>query len=310
MGNNRRQAHQWRPDIERSIAEYNAWYLGHAPALWDEARELAVECAEEAMDVTNAFRSLTPAAIRGCPRLVNVARIAVAPPWARDRLASFAKLGRPFINVLEIHNRMPVTATDEQLAQIVSVVSAALDPGLFVWLGEDRDPSDDELNRALLVLGERLTRNFYDPVLKNSLEKRQKAHLHAWLKTHGFRESSAPAFELRPGEFGMGKVVKGEREDGLPQNLPTDCVIRPKEATLALACVELKSAGDVTNVNKRRKEESDKHAALKRAHGDRAVMLLQLFGHFDEKYLGFEAAAGLDWAWDHRLGDFSPYLGI
>ncbi len=100
------------------------------------------------------------------------------------------------------------------------------------------------------------------------------------------------------------------RADGEPQNLPVDCVVSPLDAKLPLACVELKSAGDFTNVNKRRKEESDKHDALKRAHGQSAVFLLQLFGYFGRSYLGFEAAAGIDWAWDHRLGDLAPHFGI
>jgi hypothetical protein len=43
---------------------------------------------------------------------------------------------------------------------------------------------------------------------------------------------------------------------------------------------------------------------------DSAVFLLQLFGYFNRPYLGFEAAAGIDWAWDHRLGDLARYFGI
>jgi type II restriction enzyme len=86
--------------------------------------------------------------------------------------------------------------------------------------------------------------------------------------------------------------------------------VSPLDTELPLACVELKSAGDFTNVNKRRKEESDKHDALKRAHGEHAVFLLQIFGYFGHSYLDFEAAAGIDWAWDHRLSDLASYFGI
>ena len=38
------------------------------------------------------------------------------------------------------------------------------------------------------------------------------------------------------------------------------------------------------------------------------VFLLQLFGYFGPPYLGFEAAAGIDWAWDHRLSDLRALL--
>lgn len=115
---------------------------------------------------------------------------------------------------------------------------------------------------------------------------------------------------MPPGTFGFGRNIRVVQEDGGPQNLPVDCVVSPLDAELPLACVELKSAGDFTNVNKRRKEESNKHDALKRAHGDSTVFLLQLFGYFGRPYLGFEAAAGIDWAWDHRLSDLASYLGI
>lgn len=40
------------------------------------------------------------------------------------------------------------------------------------------------------------------------------------------------------------------------------------------------------------------------------MLLLQLFGYFNRPYLGFEAAAGIDWGWDHRLADLAPYFGI
>jgi hypothetical protein len=197
-----------------------------------------------------------------------------------------------------------------QLEKIADVVNKALDPGLLVWLEDDRPPTPLERDKALLLLGERLTRNFYDPLQKNALERRQKELIRRWLVVRGFQESPASAFELAPGQFGLGRNVVGVREDGAHQNLPTDAVIRALGKELPLVCLEMKSAGDFANVNKRRKEESDKHDSYERAHGDKVVMLLQLFGYFDRNYLGFEAAAGIDWAWDHRLEDLDAYLGL
>jgi hypothetical protein len=161
-----------------------------------------------------------------------------------------------------------------------------------------------------LVVGERLTSAFYLPALRNEQEARQKELMRAYLEGEGFEESLDAPFDMPPGMFGFGRNVRVLREDGEPQNLPVDCVVSPLKAELPLVCVELKSAGDFTNVNKRRKEESDKHDALSRTHGDRAVFLLQLFGYFGRPYLGFEAAVGIDWAWDHRLSDLASYLGI
>lgn len=73
--------------------------------------------------------------------------------------------------------------------------------------------------------------------------------------------------------------------------------------------VEAKSAGDFTNVNKRRKEESDKMGRLKQRFGKNVPYVLFLCGYFDSGYLGYEAAEGIDWVWEHRIDDLSS-LGL
>ena len=34
---------------------------------------------------------------------------------------------------------------------------------------------------------------------------------------------------------------------------------------------------------------------------------LFLCGYFDSGYLGYEAAEGIDWVWEHRIEDFTEY---
>jgi hypothetical protein len=301
----------WETDIARSVREYNEWYLANSPHIWADARGRAVEVAAQAMDETDNFREFTPDSLRAFPGALVVARAAVSPMMARDRLIGFAGVNGNLVRSMELDNLVPprLRNAEEQLGLIASFLITKLDPGLFPWIAEARDPSDAERDKALLVLGERLTRAFYDPELRNEQERRQKALMRAYLQALGFRESTEAAFDLLAGTFGMGRNIVGVREDGAAQNLPTDCVVRPFQSSLPLVCVEMKSAGDFTNVNKRRKEEADKHDALHRAHGDAVVMVLQLFGYFDRSYLSYEASAGLDWAWDHRLEDLQPYLG-
>lgn len=69
--------------------------------------------------------------------------------------------------------------------------------------------------------------------------------------------------------------------------------------------IEAKSAGDATNTNKRRKEEAQKFRQLKERYGDAVKFLLYLCGYFEPGYLGYEAAEGIDWVWEHRTGDFA-----
>ena len=58
-------------------------------------------------------------------------------------------------------------------------------------------------------------------------------------------------------------------------------------------------------MNKRRKEEAQKFAGLRKYHGPDVQMILFLCGYFDAAYLGYEAAEGLDWVWEHRVDDFT-----
>jgi hypothetical protein len=71
--------------------------------------------------------------------------------------------------------------------------------------------------------------------------------------------------------------------------------------------VEAKSAGDFTNVNKRRKEEAKKMEQLRRTFGGEVEYVLFLCGYFDSGYLGYEAAEGIDWVWEHRMDDLAEF---
>src|SRR5206468_9075498 len=92
-------------------------------------------------------------------------------------------------------------------------------------------------------------------------------------------------------------------------NIPIDAVIMPKTAkpgTLPLF-FEAKSAGDFTNTNKRRKEEAVKMAQLRTNYGEKVRFNLVLCGYFDSGYLGYEAAEGIDWVWEHRIDDLAQF---
>lgn len=312
MGNRLNDPSAWDPDIAQSVSEYDDWYLSESPGMFAAARGRAVVEAANAMDATADFAKFDADSLIAHPGALFVARMSVSPPMARDRFVGFSGANKSLVTTMERNGVIPAKArrVQMQLQVMCDFLAPLLDPGLFCWLAENRPPTAAERDKALVVIGERLASAFYLPTLRNAQEGRQKEAMRAYLEGEDFEESSALAFEMPPGTFGFGRNVRVVREDGEPQNLPVDCVVSPLDASLPLACVELKSAGDFTNVNKRRKEESDKHDALTRTHGDRAVFLLQLFGYFGRSYLGFEASAGIDWAWDHRLSDLAPYLGI
>ena len=52
-----------------------------------------------------------------------------------------------------------------------------------------------------------------------------------------------------------------------------------------------------------------KIAQLHVVYGPDVEFILFLCGYFDSGYLGYEAAEGIDWIWEHRIGDLDQ-LGI
>ena len=88
-------------------------------------------------------------------------------------------------------------------------------------------------------------------------------------------------------------------------NIPVDLVLQPKSPApnRIPILIEAKSAGDFTNVNKRRKEEATKIRQLRATYGEDTRFVLFLCGYFDSGYLGYEAAEGIDWIWEHRIED-------
>jgi hypothetical protein len=115
--------------------------------------------------------------------------------------------------------------------------------------------------------------------------------------------------EMPPGTFAFRHiVVVGDRRK---VNIPIDVLIQPKQPRRSRIplLIEAKSAGDFTNTNKRRKEEATKIHQIRATYGDEVQLVLFLCGYFDSGYLGYEAAEGLDWVWEHRIDDLMK-LGL
>jgi len=130
------------------------------------------------------------------------------------------------------------------------------------------------------------------------------------LKTH---PAATPLTQMEPGTFSfrLNVLIKSSRAEAKSVKIPIDAVIQPKKVNLPHlpALVEAKSAGDFTNVNKRRKEEATKINQIKATYGEQVVFVLFLCGYFDAAYLGYEAAEGIDWIWEHRIRDLGQ-LGL
>ncbi len=114
---------------------------------------------------------------------------------------------------------------------------------------------------------------------------------------------------MPPASFCFRLNVPVELDGGKKVNIPVDAVIPPKNAKKGEhpLLIEAKSAGDFTNTNKRRKEEAVKIFQLKKTYGKKISLNLFLCGYFDSGYLGYEAAEGIDWVWEHRINDLNKF---
>ena len=169
-------------------------------------------------------------------------------------------------------------------------------------------------NRAALVIADRLCGALADPIMRNAQEKRQITSLSLWLKKRGYSQEYPKIFsDLTPGHFAVHINIPCHvaKQANMLVNISVDMVILPKSAVKGdiPIMIEAKSAGDFTNVNKRRKEEAMKMEQLRSQYGNDIHYLLFLCGYFDAQYLGYEASEGIDWIWEHRISDMEK-LGL
>jgi hypothetical protein len=156
-------------------------------------------------------------------------------------------------------------------------------------LTENRHPTEKELYRSSTIVADRLCGAIAEPIVRNAQEKRQLAMIEKYLIDRGYRlkghPSQLPLKQMEPGTFTFRLNVKviPSKTDGKTVNIPIDAVIQPKSAKLPRLplLIEAKSAGDYTNVNKRRKEEATKMSQLRATYGRKVAFVLFLCGYFD-----------------------------
>ncbi|HEX9712465.1 MAG TPA: XamI family restriction endonuclease [Actinomycetota bacterium] len=307
---------RWKDDIARSVDLYNDWFMRFAPVAFRETRVKTTVIVEEAMVTTKNMRAVTPALLRTNPALVPMLRMTTAPPLARDRLVGLAGVTKSLIDSMEKENRVPPrmkgSKLDEALQRIGTVLEKLIDSDIFPWLGEKRAPSKTERHRAATIVADRMCGAHADPIIRNAQEKRQLEAIEKWLKKRGYRKG-AHGIDFRkmdPGTYAFRLNVPVTLEGGTTTvNIPVDAVIMPLKAKAGdlPVLVEAKSAGDFTNPNKRRKEEAKKVSQLTMTYGKAVCYVLFLCGYFDQGYLGYEAADGIDWVWEHRIEDLKEF---
>lgn len=308
----------WKKDIAESVDLFNKWFMQFAPAAYRDTRVKTTDQVRDALLLTNDLRSITPATLASSPSVLPVLRMSTAPPLARDRLIGLAYASKNLVLSMEERRRlppkMPKQAVEGDLKSICRILAKLIDGEIFPWLERAKAPTDAERYRASTIVADRLCGAVADPIVRNAQEQRQLKLIGDFLSVRGYRQlqplSGAAITAMEPSTFAfrVNLPVRGARK---AVNIPIDVVVQPKRLKRSRipVLIEAKSAGDFTNPNKRRKEEATKIHQLKETYGKDASLVLFLCGYFDSGYLGYEAAEGIDWVWEHRIDDLLK-LGI
>lgn len=302
--------HLWKQDIAASLDQFNGWFMKFAPKAYRDTRVRTTKDVERTLRITGDLASVTAEVLKEHPGILPTLRMSLCPPIARDRLVGLAHATKNLVYTMEEGKIPPRINPDElqaQLARIADIVARMLDEDIFPWVVARKQPTAKERHRAATIVADRLCGAVSDPIVRNAQEKRQLALVSSYLKGKGYLQKphpgGKPITQMEPGTFCIHtNVTVGER---LKVNIPIDIVVHPKRhrpGTMPIL-IEAKSAGDFTNVNKRRKEEATKMRQLRETYGEATQFVLFLCGYFDSGYLGYEAAEGIDWIWEHRIED-------
>lgn len=321
MGVNLDKPHLWKKDINQSVDLYNTWFMYFAPKAYRETRVSTAKSVEEALKETNYLNSVSPALLQRHPEVLPILRMSTCPPIARDRLVGLAGVTKSLVQNMEdsenphISPRMQRARLITELQRISDIINKMADPDIFTWIPEKRTPDETEIIRSSTIVADRLCGAVADPIIRNAQEKRQLAAITKLLQSKGYvsAKNGVSYDEMIPGTFSFhtNVPVYVAGEQGETVNIPVDVAIMPLSAQSGdmPLLLEAKSAGDFTNVNKRRKEEAVKMQQLRNTYGSNVSYYLFLCGYFDSGYLGYEAAEGIDWIWEHRINDLEK-LGI
>jgi hypothetical protein len=319
MAVNRDKPSRWKADIARSVDMYNEWFMRFAPKAFRETRIQTTKDVEATLHATGNLTNIQPAMLREHPEILPTLRMSTCPPLAVDRLIGLAGVSPNLVKRMELEKKLPVrislATADAELSRIAAIIEKMADPDIFVWLPRKKQPATEaEIHRAATIVADRLCGAVANPIIRNAQERRQLATIKAWLEARGYEQllgSGGVRFDtMLPGTFSFRMNVPVKLEGGVKSvNIPIDAVISPKTAKKGDLPIffEAKSAGDFTNTNKRRKEEAVKMAQLRSTYGRRVSFNLFLCGYFDSGYLGYEAAEGIDWVWEHRIDDLAKF---
>lgn len=316
MAVNLDKPHLWKEDTRASVDHYNTWFMKFAPKAFRDTRVEVTKKVEKAVLDSKDMSDLSPELLQAWPGVLPTLRMSCCPPLAVDRLVGLAYASKSLVKSMEL-GRLPLRMSKDtqtlQLASIVKVISALIDPDIFAWVPEQREPTAAERHRASTIVADRLTGAVATAIVRNALKENLLNEIAAYLKKKGYVKKRHPIGALldtmAPGTFTFHHPVMTGVQSG-KLAIPVDVLIQPRvlRSNRLPILVEVKSAGDFTATLKGR-QEAKTVSQLRTTFTSDVCYVVFLCGYFDCGYLGYEAADGIDWVWEHRIDDFAQ-LGI
>jgi hypothetical protein len=197
-------------------------------------------------------------------------------------------------------------ADDEAAARVVETVLAGLDRRRFPWVGEGREPHEDEKASAALATASLMATERVRTVRRREARVAQEASVADALRAAGFREVGAP------------RVIRTLEEAPGPGEFCTERTFGDRKADLVVGLwdrrrmpLECKASNSATNSYKRVNHEAAGKAEtwLQDFGRSQVVPAAVLSGVFKRANLEDAQARGLTLLWAHRLDDMLSWIG-
>lgn len=227
---------------------------------------------------------------------ITAIRYSAAPPISLDdlKILSGSTLSR---------TKLPKNAVEVE--QVRSVLMATHDGFRFPWIADNRQPRDEELDRAILATLSMLSAQRVQTARRNDAKIQQEAAVKAHLRAAKYKidPSTSPfdALDEGPeaGYFSNERKVCGSK---------SDVVARLRNKHLLL--VECKVSNSAVNSFKRLNHESVNKATKWRQDigASRTLPAAVLRGVFLPENVFAAQNSGLSIFWEHRLSDLGDFL--
>lgn len=316
MGINRDKPDLWKTDIAKSADLHGSWFMDFSQIALQEARKTAFSRAEEALVRTNCMQNLSAGILKKHPSILQTLRMSTYSQIAADKLADLSGVSRSFVRTIEnaAGELLPVGKSadklEKSLTKIVSTIKDLTDLDVFPWLQDGTHPSDDAVRQSSSCIAERLCKLLAANSMAETQKKRQYSRIAEFLEGYGYSRvsgSDACHSTMPPGTYAFDINLPVYSNSGKKTYISIDAAIKlfsssPEDLPVF---IQAKFADNPARICRQHKEEAKRMRLLKDRFGDSVSYILCLCGHFDARYLGYAAAEGIDWIWEHRMEDLT-----